>query len=84
MTAIVYRPVFGQPRRDASEDIDGGRYEVMPFGMWKGCELGHIAADAPWYVEWIVAQPWFAQKFPRHYQYFAARLTQEADGPHAA
>jgi hypothetical protein len=41
-------------------------HEVVPFGKYKGQPIEVLAEDHQ-YAEWLLAQPWFRDKFPNHY-----------------
>jgi hypothetical protein len=59
----------------------------MTFGKYKGETLADIVMQVPWYAKWLVAQPWFAAKFPEHNAYLDEQLMMMRnadDGPTAA
>ena len=51
------------------------RYGDQPVPSRRGAPLGAVVDDAP-YAEWLLAQPWFGEKFPRHHSYVAAALAR--------
>lgn len=55
---------------------------LMPFGQYKGLPLAVILRDAN-YVGWLLAQDWFAEKFPEHRECLAAGINADT-GPSAA
>lgn len=76
---ILYAPEFGKagviaPRPAPDRD-------VMPFGKCRGWCLHEVVTGDAQYASWLMDQPWFEQKYPAIYQYFAERLYQ---GPSAA
>jgi hypothetical protein len=55
---------------------------VMPFGKYRGAPLDAVVEDVT-YAEWLLAQPWFSEKFPRQRSYLAhalARSLADAEG----
>jgi hypothetical protein len=40
--------------------------EVIPFGKYKGQEVEHLLGDDK-YIEWLLAQPWFKQRYGNLY-----------------
>lgn len=50
------RKKLAEPRNSAGASI------TMPFGKYRGWPLADVAQDRP-YVGWLLAQPWFAEKF---------------------
>jgi len=55
---------------------------TMPFGQYKGLSLADILRDSN-YVGWLLAQDWFAEKFPQHREYLAVGINADT-GPSAA
>ena len=55
---------------------------MMPFGQYKGLPLTDILRDVN-YVGWLLAQNWFAEKFPEHREYLAVSINADT-GPSAA
>jgi len=43
----------------------------MPFGKYVGMPVDQVLIDRN-YVGWLLAQPWFGEKFPEHRQYLEA------------
>jgi hypothetical protein len=55
---------------------------VMPFGKYRGAPLTAVVDDVA-YAEWLLAQTWFGEKFPRQHSYLAdalARSLADAEG----
>src|SRR4051794_22042709 len=70
---------LAEPRNAAVASI------LMPFGQYKGLPLADILRDIN-YVGWLLAQDWFAEKFPTQRRYLADAFTtrDDAEGPSAA
>ena len=59
---------------------------IMPFGKYRGAPLGALVEDVS-YVEWLLQQRWFNEKFPQHRRYLVDALCttrDDAEGPSAA
>jgi hypothetical protein len=59
---------------------------MMPFGKYRGAPLDAVLDDVP-YVEWLLAQNWFSERYSQQWQFLAdymARTRDDADGPGAA
>ena|SRR5947208_248433 len=67
---------LAEPRNAAPTSI------MMPFGQYKGLLLADILRDIN-YVGWLLAQDWFAEKFPEHREYLAVSINADT-GPSAA
>jgi hypothetical protein len=78
---------FGQlPDTEAPRPESQDTATMMPFGKYRGAPLAAIVNDFA-YVEWLLRQPWFGERFPKHWQYLAdclARTRDDAEGPSAA
>lgn len=56
----------------------------MPFGRYRGMPLNRVATDTG-YVGWLLAQPWFNARFPKHHRLLKAVLARNGiEGPSAA
>jgi len=42
--------------------------KIIPFGKYKGQEIEQVIARDPQYVQWIMQQAWFQEKFQPIYQ----------------
>ena len=75
------------PRRQREKKLAEARNAaatsiMMPFGQYKGLPLADILRDIN-YVGWLLAQDWFAEKFPQHREYLAVSINADT-GPSAA
>jgi hypothetical protein len=69
-------------QKNLAEPPNSATSLIMPFGKYRGCLLADIVADAN-YTNWLLAQPWFAEKFPEHQSYIEAMRNFDT-GPSAA
>lgn len=46
----------------------GDKNTVIPFGKYRGQEVTSIMARDPQYVQWLIQQAWFSEKFSPIYQ----------------
>ena len=51
----------------------------MPFGKYRGAPFDALLEDVA-YVEWLLGERWFGEKFPIHRQYLADALCRIKDG----
>ena len=61
-------------------------FSMMPFGKYRGAPLDAVLDDIA-YVEWLLGQRWFGEKFPQQRRYLSNRLWKardDAEGPSAA
>jgi hypothetical protein len=57
------------------------RSNVIPFGKYKGQEVDAVRVVDPAYLEWLVAQAWFAEKFRPIYQTIVVAPKESEDTP---
>jgi hypothetical protein len=83
--SLLYRhPRFDAGDRNPTQDERPPA--IMPFGKYRGEPLDALVDDVA-YVEWLLQQRWFGEKFPHHRQYLAdtlRRTSAGAGGPSAA
>jgi hypothetical protein len=58
---------------------------MMPLGKYRGAPIDVVLDDIA-YVEWLLRQPWFRERYPTHWRYLADALcrTSDDEGPGAA
>lgn len=53
---------------------------TMPIGKHKGLPMEVLAND-PGYLEWLMAQAWFRDRFPKHYTFIINNLCEPTETP---
>ena len=59
---------------------NGNQPNIVPFGKYKGQPIEVLAQD-PQYVEWMVGQGWFKDKYPQFYTVIINNFQEPSDTP---
>lgn len=59
---------------------NGNQPNIVPFGKYKGQPIDVLAQD-PQYVEWMVGQGWFKDKYPQFYTIIINNFQEPSDTP---
>jgi hypothetical protein len=60
--------------------VTAPRVEVVPFGKYRGQPLEALAQDRQ-YVEWLIAQPWFREKYGNVYNVVINNFGEPSETP---
>jgi hypothetical protein len=54
--------------------------ELVPFGKYKGQPLDVLRQDSQ-YMDWMMAQPWFKERYPKHYSIIINNFAEPSETP---
>ena len=77
---------FGRlPDAEAAHGPRATDAPTMPFGKYRGAPLDDVVLDDVSYAGWLLDQPWFGQRFPKHHRHLKTMLHRGGiEGPSAA